>query len=53
MKISVCSDSLLSVDSYRGGVTFLDIVPRYWKNNLSNDQEVVQTNQTLSLKQKL
>ena len=46
MILSVYSDSLLSVDSYRGGVFFLNIVPRYWycmdKNNFSNDQVVAQ-----------
>ena len=30
MILSVYSDSLLSVDTYRGGVIFLNIVPRYW-----------------------
>ena len=47
MILSVYSDSLLSIDSYRGGVFFfINIVPRYWycmeKHNFRNDQEVAQ-----------
>ena len=57
MILSVYSDSLLCIDSYRGGVIFLKYCPQvlvlHGKNNLSNDQEVAQPKQTLSLKQKL
>ena len=46
MLLSVYSDSLLSVDSYRGGVFFFKYCPQvlvlHGKNNLSNDQEVAQ-----------
>ena len=46
MILSVYSDSLLSVDSYRGGEFFLKYCPQvlvlHGKNNLSNDLEVAQ-----------
>ena len=46
MILSVYSNSLLSVDSYRGGVFFFKYCPQilvlHGKNNLSNDQEVIQ-----------
>ena len=46
MILSVYSDSLLSVDSYRGGVFFFKYCPHvlelHGKNNLRNDQEVAQ-----------
>ena len=46
MILSVYSDSLLSVDTYRGGVIFFKYCPQvlvlHGKNYLSNDQEVAQ-----------
>ena len=46
MILSVYSDSLLSVDTYRGGVIFFTYCPQvlvlHGQNNLSNDQEVAQ-----------
>ena len=46
MILSVYSDSLLSIDSYRGGVIFFKYCPKvlvlHGKNILSNDQEVAQ-----------
>ena len=46
MILSVYNDSLLSVDSYRGGVSFFKYCPQvlvlHGTNNLSNGQDVAQ-----------